>query len=594
MDVKTMMKWIIALIGLAAGLTVVTASTQAQETDFDWRSDWAVADGFRLDIDTEGYEFPTAIVFVPNPGSGPKDPLYFVTEIRGQVKVVTNDRSIYTFAEGFTQVVPIEELPSVDGEVGAAGICLEPNHGYVFVTFVYQDSNGLLRNNIIRFQSVPETFSLEAESEMLFTDIFTSDDGAVSHQIGPCQISNDLLYVSVGDSHQAAAAQDINSTLGKILRMTLDGDPVETNPFYEDDDIKKPINYVWSYGFRNPFGLKAVEDRVFVAENGMFLDRFVESVAGENHMWNDTNWSNATNALMVFSPSLAPVQTDYYPAGSDMFPEGFRNRFYMATAGGTQEPGSGNLSHKGIVMVHHMLAENRLESVPEYFLRYKGVGFQVPVGLAFGPDGLYFVPLLPNATGQTMIFRITYDPDQAHPHTLTNVIGDPLDLMDEKGCFGCHSITGMGGGTAAPPLDQPGLTARLIERLNSEDYLASLKEVDQINGEPFVNYAEARREVAAAEPGEERVAVWLEYRLTEPKFDSPSSQMPNLHLSEEEIDVIADYLLGVEEEQTWGDWLVTTLTTRPAQPRYRHVGLAFVVGLGLGYFLIVRTRQQQK
>jgi mono/diheme cytochrome c family protein len=402
----------------------------------------------------------------------------------------------------------------------------------------------------------------------------------------------------VGDSHQAAAAQDLNSTLGKILRLTLDGKPVETNPFYEDDDIKKPVNYVWSYGFhgfRNPFGLKIVEDRVFVAENGMFLDRFVESVAGENHLWNDTNWSNATNALMVFSPSLAPVQTDYYPAGADIFPEDFRNRFYMATAGGTEEPGSGNLSHKGIVMVHYRLEKDRLESVPDYFLRYKGAGFQVPVGLAFGPDGLYFVPLLPNEAGQTIIFRITYDPDHAHPYNLTEAVVDPLALMNQKGCFGCHSITGMGGGTAGPSLDQPELIARLTERLNSEDYLASLKEVDQIKGEPFVNYAEARGEVAQAEEGQERVAVWLKYRLTEPKFDSPSSQMPNLHLSEQEIGLIADYLLAVEDEQTLLDWVITTLTTRPAQPRYRHVGLAFVVGLGLGYgLMVVLTRQQQK
>ncbi len=69
------------------------------QTTFDWRSDWAVADGFTIVEDTTGYHFPSAIAFVPEPGPDPKDPLYFVTELRGTLKVVTNDRSIFTFAE---------------------------------------------------------------------------------------------------------------------------------------------------------------------------------------------------------------------------------------------------------------------------------------------------------------------------------------------------------------------------------------------------------------------------------------------------------------------------------------------------------------
>ena len=50
-----------------------------------WRMDWVATTGFSLEIDTEGYDFPSAIAFVPNPGPGPKDPIYFVTELRGKV-----------------------------------------------------------------------------------------------------------------------------------------------------------------------------------------------------------------------------------------------------------------------------------------------------------------------------------------------------------------------------------------------------------------------------------------------------------------------------------------------------------------------------
>jgi len=101
-----------------------------------------VADNFALDLDTQGYHFPSAIAFVPTPGSGPKDPLYFITELRGTIKVVTNDRSVHIFADGFFHSQPRKELPDLEGETGMAGVCLEPSRGYVFVTYAYTDSAG--------------------------------------------------------------------------------------------------------------------------------------------------------------------------------------------------------------------------------------------------------------------------------------------------------------------------------------------------------------------------------------------------------------------------------------------------------------------
>ena len=109
----------------------------------DWREDYAIADGFRIQRDSTGYHLPTAVAFVPEPGPGPKDPLYFVTELRGTLKVVTNDRTVMTFAEGFQHLVPEKELPDHLGEIGMAGICLEPEHGYIFVSYAYADQDGI-------------------------------------------------------------------------------------------------------------------------------------------------------------------------------------------------------------------------------------------------------------------------------------------------------------------------------------------------------------------------------------------------------------------------------------------------------------------
>ena len=70
----------------------------------DWRDDYEVEDGFQLDVDAQGFEFPTSIAFVQEPGNLPDSPLYFVTEIRGRVKVVTNDQAVEQIREIFLEV----------------------------------------------------------------------------------------------------------------------------------------------------------------------------------------------------------------------------------------------------------------------------------------------------------------------------------------------------------------------------------------------------------------------------------------------------------------------------------------------------------
>ena len=55
-------------------------------------------------------------------------------ELRGLVKAVTNDRSVLAFAEITYDLEPAFELPEKGGEVGMAGICLDPEYGYIFVT----------------------------------------------------------------------------------------------------------------------------------------------------------------------------------------------------------------------------------------------------------------------------------------------------------------------------------------------------------------------------------------------------------------------------------------------------------------------------
>jgi hypothetical protein len=130
-------------------------SVHAQENDHDPARDWQVLPGFSVHLDSSGYTLPTAIATVPQPGSAPSDPLYFVTELGGALKVVTNDRSVHVFAENFFELAPADRSPFVTRQIGMAGICLDSDNGYVFVTFTYNETPTILRNNIVRFDSTP-------------------------------------------------------------------------------------------------------------------------------------------------------------------------------------------------------------------------------------------------------------------------------------------------------------------------------------------------------------------------------------------------------------------------------------------------------
>ena len=176
---------------------------------------------------------------------------------------------------------------------------------------------GVYRNRIIRFETKPGTFSIQPIATATLADAFATDRLiATGHQIGPCQVDDDLLYAGIGDSYQVARSQQPDTLVGKIIRMTLDGLPAPGNPLYQDDDPRKPQNYIWASGFRNPFGLKIVSGRVFVADNGDNIDRFVEIKKGSNYFWDGGDWSIGTNANFIFAPSVGVVQMDYIAGGT--------------------------------------------------------------------------------------------------------------------------------------------------------------------------------------------------------------------------------------------------------------------------------------
>jgi aldose sugar dehydrogenase len=64
----------------------------------------------------------------------------------------------------------------------------------------------------------------------------------------------DHLFVTSGDRQERDLAQDLESNLGTIVRLTLDGEPAPGDPFAEDSDTAPGL---YTIGHRNPLGIAA-------------------------------------------------------------------------------------------------------------------------------------------------------------------------------------------------------------------------------------------------------------------------------------------------------------------------------------------------
>jgi glucose/arabinose dehydrogenase len=584
----------LAVLVLIAGAAHGTPAI-AQGSD-DWRADWEVAPGFALAIDTEGFQFPTAIAFVPDPGPNPDDPLYFVTEIGGTVKVVTRDRTVHTFAQGFFHLQSVAELPDYRAESGLAAICLDPKSGFVFVSFAEEVEEGVLRNAIVRFATKPRTFAVSPTASTRIAPMLGSEVSARAHQVGPMVIRDGVLYVAVGDALRAWESRNVEAPLGKILRMTLDGQPLPDNPYATRPPGHEAVarDYVWASGLRNPFGLALAGGLLLASDNGPSVDRLVSVERGRDYAYDGTDWSMGTNALAVFAPSVGPAQMQWLARDDESFAPEYRGELFLAFAGSTQSaPGPGVRGDKSIVALPLDLAAGHATGAPRPVLRYRGANRQLLVGLAFAPDGLYVAPLFNVRGSSSAILRLRYAPAEAHPFVIDDTA--PTSLLNSLGCVGCH-VPYEGRRNPVPSLDPQRLVASVHERLSAPDYPRKVAAADALTTSPQKEFHDARRQVASAS-GKEQVRLWLKYRIFEPRFEDPSVLMPKQEVSLAQAEKLANYFVGA-------GWTAPTAAPQPAARRhdkstdawptlrYRHVAAALVIGAVAGLAVALRLRRR--
>jgi aldose sugar dehydrogenase len=181
---------------------------------------------------------PWAMTFLP-------DGRALVTEKGGTLRLVT--------AAG--AVSSVSGVPAVvnAGQGGLADVAVDPNFASnrrVYLSYAEAGTGGAglavargtlnaaataLENVAVIWRAAPKT-------------------GGSNHFSGRLLFSPDgtSLFVSAGERQQGTPAQDLSQTLGKIVRLTLDGAPAGGNPFATTAGARAEI---WSYGHRNIYGL---------------------------------------------------------------------------------------------------------------------------------------------------------------------------------------------------------------------------------------------------------------------------------------------------------------------------------------------------
>ena len=348
---------------------------------------WRVAAGFRVELVAGGLTLPVQLAAVPTPSDDPDAPVAYITELHGTVKALGKDGSVWTYATNILNARLTDPPTQRSGEAGTSGIAVDPATGDVFVSTVV-NRGGELYNRIVRLESDDGGRTAARTVDVLRID---GEATSPSHQIHGLLFGHDgQLYAAVGDGFESERAADDAYFSGKVLRLQRDGSAPADNPHFDLAHPDAPVSYQWAKGFRNIFALaqRPGDAAVYVAENGVAIDRLLRVEAGGNYGFPFDHLNREQRGLVFFGPpAIAPVGTAFAIDG--VFPAERQGNLYLGAYGSP--------FIEGPIDVGKEIWEIQLDSAgtvvqpPTVFVKYIGDGYATITGVAYLADGLYFV-----------------------------------------------------------------------------------------------------------------------------------------------------------------------------------------------------------
>ena len=227
----------IALAVGAAATVAMMASVDAQSIDRTFQTEKARV---RVTTFASGLRHPWGLAFLP-------DGQMLVTERGGTLRLVSRNG---TLSE------PLAGVPKVDarGQGGLLDVALDPDftsNRLVYISYSEPGpggnstavARGALSENGRSLENVQVIFSQKpkVDSTLHFGNRLVFD-------------GQGHLFVTLGERSEEefrVQAQQLNSHLGKVVRINLDGSVPPDNPFVNQPNA---LPEIWSYGHRNPQG----------------------------------------------------------------------------------------------------------------------------------------------------------------------------------------------------------------------------------------------------------------------------------------------------------------------------------------------------
>ena len=239
----------------------------------------AVAQNFQTTTVLEGLERPWSIAWLP-------DGAMLITERPGRVRIVRN---------GTLDPNPIQGVPEVFAvnQGGLMDVSVHPDFQQNrLVYFTY--SHGTNQANRTRVARATFDGSSLKNWEVIF-QVSQTKSGGQHFGSRIVWLPDNTMLVAIGDGGNPPTklngdwirkqAQNLNSHLGKVVRLNDDGSIPQDNPFAGSDNTDAAI---WSYGHRNIQGmaLDSANNRLWSTEHGARGGDELNLVeAGKNYGW---------------------------------------------------------------------------------------------------------------------------------------------------------------------------------------------------------------------------------------------------------------------------------------------------------------------
>lgn len=200
------------------------------------------------------FKEPWAMTFLP-------DGRLLVTEKRGALK-------LYTIGGAMADVAGV---PKVDygGQGGFGDVVLHPKfkeNQIVYLSYAEPGDNNTRGAAVARakLKLTPQGGEL-ADLKVIWRQVPKVDgQGHYGHRIA--FDADGYLWISSGERQKFTPSQDMQSNLGKIVRLNDDGSIPADNPFAKDGGVAAQV---WSLGHRNPLGIAFdAQGRLWIHEMG--------------------------------------------------------------------------------------------------------------------------------------------------------------------------------------------------------------------------------------------------------------------------------------------------------------------------------------